>query len=149
MQQLNLPTYNAKVRKFGSEIKIFDVLRRKYVALTPEEWVRQNFIHFLVNYKGYNASLMANEVEIALNGTNKRCDSVLYSRELLPRMIIEYKRPDVNISQKVFDQICRYNMVLRVEYLIVTNGLNHYCCRIDYDAMKYVFLDDIPPYEDL
>ena len=149
MQQLNLPTYQPKVQKIGSEVKIFDILRRKYVALTPEEWVRQHFVHFLIDYKGYSATLMANEVEVSLNGINKRCDSVLYSKELIPRMIIEYKRPDVKITQKVFDQICRYNMVLRVEYLIVSNGIDHYCCKIDYEKQGYVFLEDIPNYSEL
>lgn len=149
MQQLNLPTYQPKVKKFGSEVKIFDILRRKYVALTPEEWVRQHFIHFLIDFKGYNATLMANEVEVSLNGINKRCDSVLYSKELVPRMIIEYKRPGVKITQKVFDQICRYNIVLRVEYLIVSNGIDHYCCKIDYERQEYVFLEDIPSYSEL
>ncbi len=149
MQQLNLPTYKAKITKNGSELKIFDVLRHKYVALTPEEWVRQNFIHFLVNYKGYNPTLMANEVGICLNGVKKRCDSVLYTKGLVPRLIIEYKRPDVEITQKVFDQICRYNMVLRVDYLIVSNGISHYCCKMDYEKQQYVFLEDIPDYKDL
>lgn len=149
MQQLNLPTYQPKVKKIGSEVKIFDILRRKYVALTPEEWVRQHFVHFLIDYKGYSATLMANEVEVSLNGVNKRCDSVLYSKGLVPRMIIEYKRPDVKITQKVFDQICRYNMVLRVEYLIVSNGIDHYCCKIDYERQEYVFLEDIPSYSEL
>ncbi len=149
MQQLNLPTYQTKVKKIGSEVKIFDILRRKYVALTPEEWVRQHFVHFLIDYKGYSATLMANEVEVSLNGANKRCDSVLYSKGLVPRMIMEYKRPDVKITQKVFDQICRYNMVLRVEYLIVSNGIDHYCCKMDYEKQEYVFLGDIPRYEEL
>ena len=149
MQQLNLPTYAAKIIKKGTELKIYDILRRKYVALTPEEWVRQNFVHFLIDYKGFNPILMANEVAICLNGVNKRCDSVLYSKALVPRMIIEYKRPDVEITQKVFDQICRYNMALHVDYLIVSNGLSHYCCRIDAEKGDYTFLDDIPRYEDL
>ena len=149
MQQLNLPTYAAKIIKKGTELKIYDILRRKYVALTPEEWVRQNFVHFLIDYKGFNPTLMANEVAICLNGVNKRCDSVLYSKALVPRMIIEYKRPDVEITQKVFDQICRYNMALHVDYLIVSNGLSHYCCRIDAEKGDYTFLDDIPRYEDL
>ena len=149
MQQLNLPTYAAKIIKKGTELKIYDILRRKYVALTPEEWVRQNFVHFLIDYKGFNPTLMANEVAICLNGVNKRCDSVLYSKSLVPRMIIEYKRPDVEITQKVFDQICRYNMALHVDYLIVSNGLSHYCCRIDAEKGDYTFLDDIPRYEDL
>ncbi len=149
MQQLSLPTYQPKLRNTGGEVKIFDILRRKYVALTPEEWVRQNFVHFLVEYKGYNPVLMANEVEVALNGTKKRCDSVLYSQRLVPRMIVEYKRPDVEITQKVFDQICRYNMVLHVDYLIVSNGLSHYCCKMDYERQQYEFLEDIPNYADL
>ena len=149
MQQLNLPTYTAKIIKKGTELKIYDILRRKYVALTPEEWVRQNFVHFLIDYKGFNPTLMANEVAICLNGVNKRCDSVLYSKSLVPRMIIEYKRPGVEITQKVFDQICRYNMALHVDYLIVSNGLSHYCCRIDAEKGDYTFLDDIPRYEDL
>ena len=79
----------------------------------------------------------------------KRCDSVLYSKGLVPRLVIEYKRPDVEITQKVFDQICRYNMVLRVDYLIVSNGLSHYCCKMDYEKQQYVFLEDIPNYTDL
>ena len=149
MQQLNLPTYAAKIIKKGTELKIYDILRRKYVALTPEEWVRQSFVHFLIDYKGFNPTLMANEVAICLNGVNKRCDSVLYSKSLIPRMIIEYKRPGVEITQKVFDQICRYNMALHVEYLIVSNGLTHYCCRIDIEKGAYSFLEDIPMYEDL
>lgn len=149
MQQLKLPTYPLRLKKIGSEQKIYDILRRKYVVLTPEEWVRQNFIHYLINHKGYTAQLMANEVNLSLNGTTKRCDSVLYAKDLHPRMIIEYKRPDVKITQKVFDQICRYNMVLHVDYLIVSNGMEHYCCRVDYAARTYCFLEDIPTYAEL
>lgn len=119
------------------------------MALTPEEWVRQHFVHFLIEHKGYPAGLMANEIQIRLNGTKKRCDTVLYDRSLTPRMIVEYKAPDVEITQAVFDQITRYNMVLRVEYLVVTNGVRHYCCRIDYSVMTCRFLPDIPFYSDL
>ena len=128
---------------------IFDSLRKKYVALTPEEWVRQHFIHFLTDFKGYPKGLLANEVQLNLNGTKKRCDTVLFNSELNARMIVEYKAPQVEITQAVFDQITRYNMVLKVEYLIVSNGLHHYCCRIDYQTMKYTFLPDIPAYKDL
>lgn len=150
MQQLNLPTYQANIKKIGGTIKILDILRRKFVALTPEEWVRQNFIHYLISHKGYSPTLMANEVSVTLNGMSRRCDSVLYRREgLVPRMIIEYKRPDVVITQKVFDQICRYNMVLQADYLIVSNGINHYCCHIDYTKNGYTFLEDIPAYNEL
>ena len=150
MQQLNLPTYPANIKKDKETIKIFDMLRRKFVVLTPEEWVRQNFVHYLTEHKGYNAALMANEVALTLNGMTRRCDTVLYAQEgLTPRMIIEYKRPNVEITQRVFDQICRYNMVLQVKYLVVSNGIHHYCCKIDYKNNGYAFLEDIPVYEAL
>ena len=108
-----------------------------YHTFTPS-----NFHHILF-YRGYN------EVQLDLNGTKKRCDTVLFNKELNARMIVEYKAPSVEITQAVFDQITRYNMVLKVEYLIVSNGLRHYCCRIDYTTMKYTFLPDIPDYKDL
>lgn len=147
--QLNLPPYNANIKKIGGMVKIFDVQRRKFVALTPEEWVRQNFIHFMLEHKGYSSALLANEVAVTLNGMSRRCDSVLYGQDMKPRMIIEYKRPDVEITQKVFDQICRYNMVLQVEYLIVSNGLNHYCCKLNEAKNGYIFLENIPDYSEL
>ena len=150
MQQLNLPVYPANIKTDKGTLKIFDILRRKFVALTPEEWVRQNFVHYLTEHKGYNAALMANEVALTLNGMTRRCDTVLYAQEgLTPRMIIEYKRPSVEITQRVFDQICRYNMVLQVKYLVVSNGIHHYCCKIDYKNNGYAFLEDIPVYEAL
>lgn len=146
---LNLPPYQAKIKVAGGKSKIFDILRRRFVALTPEEWVRQNFINFLINHKGYSSTLMNNEVMLTLNNMTRRCDSVLYDHKMSPRMIMEYKAPHIEITQKVFDQICRYNMVLHVEYLIVSNGLDHYCCKMDYDTQTYVFLEDIPSYEEL
>ena len=128
---------------------IFDAIRRRYVALTPEEWVRQHFVNFLMVHKGYPRELLANEVQILLNGMKKRCDTVLYKRNLTARMIIEYKAPDVEITQTVFNQIMRYNMVLRVEYLVISNGLQHYCCQMDYEKNQYIFLNDIPSYTTL
>lgn len=133
----------------GAKKLIFDVIRRKYVALTPEEWVRQHFVHYLIEQLGYPQELLANEVEVSLNGTSKRCDTVLYDRDLQARMIVEYKAADVNISQKVFNQIMRYNMVLKVQYLIVSNGLEHYCCKLDYSNNSYEFLSEIPSYSSL
>ena len=106
-------------------------------------------VHFLLAHKGYPQALMANEVQVQLNGTKKRCDTVLYRRDLTARMIVEYKAPEIEITQKVFDQITRYNMVLKVDYLIVSNGLQHYCCRIDYEHNSYTFLQDIPEYQNL
>jgi hypothetical protein len=149
MLSLNLPQYEVKIKENGGRRQILDPVRRRYVALTPEEWVRQHFVHYLIACKGYPSALLANEVPISLNGTSKRCDTVLYAQNLSPRMIIEYKAPHVAISQTVFNQIARYNMALHVDYLIVSNGLNHYCCRMDYDNHSYTFLRDIPAYGEL
>ena len=149
MDELNLPKYGIKIKNDKGHQSIFDVLRRKYVALTPEEWVRQHFVHFLIEHKGYPKALMANEIQLAIGNKKLRCDSVLYDRTLRPRMIIEYKAPTVNITQKVFDQITIYNMLLHVDYLVVSNGIKHYCCRMDYANQKYLFLEDIPDYQNL
>lgn len=146
MLELNLPKASFKITNKEGKNYIFDILRRKYVVLTPEEWVRQHFTHFLLSSKGYPAGLMANEVQVSLNGTRKRCDTVLYRRDLTARMIVEYKAPSVTITQAVFDQITRYNMVLKVDYLIVSNGISHYCCRMDYAKQSYTFLPEIPDY---
>ena len=144
MQELNLPPFDYKIIEKDSKPFIFDVIRRQYVALTPEEWVRQHFVHFLISHKGYPQALMANEVQLKLNGMSRRCDTVIYDRTLRPRIIVEYKAPTVNITQQVFDQICRYNKVLQVEYLIVSNGLAHYCCKMDYTTRSYTFLREVP-----
>ncbi|MDD7028377.1 MAG: type I restriction enzyme HsdR N-terminal domain-containing protein [Prevotellaceae bacterium] len=149
MYELKLPKYGIKIKNDKGHQTIFDVLRRKYVALTPEEWVRQHFVHFLIEHKGYPKALMANEIQLAIGNKKLRCDSVLYDRMLKPRMIIEYKAPTVSITQKVFDQITIYNMLLHVDYLVVSNGIKHYCCRMDYANQKYLFLEDIPDYQNL
>lgn len=149
MPELNLPSFDKKVIQKEGKPFIFDIIRRLYVALTPEEWVRQHFVHFLIGTKGYPQSLMANEVQLKLNGMSRRCDTVAYDRTLRPRVIVEYKAPTVNITQQVFDQICRYNMVLQVDYLIVSNGLAHYCCKVDNTTHTYTFLKDIPSYEEV
>ena len=149
MLALNLPGFAPKVAEKDGKRTIFDPVRQKYVALTPEEWVRQHFVNYLITRKSYPKELLANEVLVKLNGTSKRCDTVAYSRFLEPLVIVEYKAPHINITNTVFDQIARYNMVLRVEYLIVSNGLNHYCCKIDYNNRAYTFLEGIPAYNEL
>ncbi|MBQ9074170.1 MAG: type I restriction enzyme HsdR N-terminal domain-containing protein [Muribaculaceae bacterium] len=149
MQQLNLPPYPAQIRNDNDCERIFDLLRNRYVALTPEEWVRQHFTSFLINYKQFPKSLMANEIGITLNGTRRRCDTVVFDKQGKPLVIIEYKAPSVNVTQLTFDQIVRYNMALQARYLIVSNGLSHYCCRINYDNHSYSFLPDIPDYTEL
>lgn len=146
MFSLNLPDFQVKIAVTDGKKMIFDPLRRKYVALTPEEWVRQHFVHFLIQHKGYPSGLLANEVQLTLNGTRKRCDTVLYDRTRTPRMIIEYKAPTVPITRQVFDQITRYNIALKVDYLIVSNGLEHYCCKVDYERFCCNFLKEIPDY---
>lgn len=147
--ELNLPIADLRVSIDGEKELIFDSLRRKYVVLTQEEWVRQNFVSFLVNHKGFLAGLMDNEVSLVQNGIKRRCDTLVSDKFGEPLVIVEYKAPHVEITQKVFDQIVRYNYVLRAKYLIVSNGLNHYCCRINYDEGNYSFLKDIPFYDDL
>ena len=129
--------------------EIFDCLRRKYVALTPEETVRQAFVRFLIDKKRYPAGLMGNEIAITQNGRSRRCDTVVFDRKGNPLMIVEYKAAAVKVTQDVFNQIYRYNTVLRVRYLTVFNGRQLYCCRMDYDTNKAVFLADVPDYDDL
>ena len=147
MFRLNLPPYPIKIQEKGEKRQIFDFLRRKWVALTPEEWVRQHFTHYLVEHKGYPQALLANEVELRIGEKRLRCDTLLYNKELRPRMIIEYKAPTIQIQQKTFDQISVYNLLLKVDYLVVSNGLSHYCCKMDYERQSYQFLEDIPDYE--
>ena len=149
MNRINLPPYAIKLRENSSRREIFDFLRRKYVTLTPEEWVRQHFTHYLVDHKGYPKGLLANEVELKAGDKRLRCDTLLYTREMTPRMIIEYKAPDVALTQQVFDQIVVYNMLLHVDYLVVSNGHQHFCCRMDYEHHTYTFLSDIPLYTEL
>ncbi|RHU30544.1 MULTISPECIES: type I restriction enzyme HsdR N-terminal domain-containing protein [unclassified Parabacteroides] len=147
MLSLNLPTFAAKVKEKDGKHVIFDPVRRKFVALTPEEWVRQHFVNYLISDKGYPKELLANEVPLKLNGTSKRCDTVAYNRFLTPLMIVEYKAPHIEITSSVFDQIVRYNMVLHVRYLAVSNGISHFCCKIDYENLTYSFLEGIPEYD--
>ena len=149
MLQLNLPIFQPKLKKTDGELYIFDQIRKKYLILTPEEWVRQNFLNYLIYHKGYPLSLMENEAIIKLNNMTRRCDTVVYNNKLKPLVIVEYKRPDVTIDQQVFDQIVRYNIVLRVDYLIVSNGLEHFCCKMDYETQKYSFLSVVPEYGEL
>lgn len=149
MFRLNLPQYEIKIGEKDGKRTIFDFLRRKYVALTPEEWVRQHFTHYLTDHKGYPKGLLGNEVELHISEKRLRCDTILYNKQGQPQMIIEYKAPTIKIQQKTFDQISVYNLLLHVDYLIVSNGLQHYCCKMDYDNQKYLFLQDIPDYENL
>lgn len=150
MKTLNLPAFEVRLAQKNGKKMIYDFLRRRYITLTPEEWVRQHFTHFLVEHKHYPAVLIANEVGMDIGGVNRRCDTVLFHREGgRPRLIIEYKAPSIPITQEVFNQICAYNSVLRADYLIVSNGISHYCCHIDYQQNTVQFLPDIPAFEEL
>lgn len=149
MIRLNLPSFKIKLSGTIQKPMIYDILRRKHVALTPEEWVRQHFIHYMIECKSYPASLMANEVSLKYASKSLRADTVLYNRSLKPIMIMEYKAPDIAITRNVFDQISAYNLLLHVDYLIMSNGMQHYCCKMDYDRRSYTFLTDIPDYPDI
>ncbi len=148
--QLNLPAYTFRIKSStdGRRV-IFDLLRRRYVTLTPEEWVRQHFVRYLIEVKGFPAALMANEVSLTQNGIKHRCDTLVADASGAPLLIVEYKAPHVKISQETFDQIVRYNMVLRARYLVVSNGFVHYCCKMDYEKDSYSFLPEMPKYSDL
>lgn len=143
MQNLNFPSYQFKYKSSGKITQIFDIVRRKYVALTPEEWVRQHFIHYLVNDKNFPKSLLAVEMNILLNKLKKRCDIVGYNKLAKPILIVECKAPGVKISQKTFDQVAGYNISLRVKHLAVSNGLEHYFCEIDFEKNNYRFIKEI------
>lgn len=149
MIELNLPKYPARLTCRDGKPYIYDELRRKFVRLTPEEWVRQHFVHFLLDEGGYPKELMQNEVGLQLGATTKRCDTLLYDRSLRPQMILEYKAPHIPLSEAVLQQIVRYNYVLRVPYLVLSNGIEHLVCQIDYDEMTYTFLPQFPAYSEL
>ena len=150
MEQLNLPSIAFKTRlNAASKTEIFDEFRKKFVLLTPEEWVRQHFAHFLVNQLNVPASLMALEKKIIMNGLNRRFDIVVYSRKANPILIVECKASSVPITQAVFDQVARYNSVLKSPYLLITNGLLHHACKIDFDQMNIEYLNVLPLYSEM
>ena len=149
MLTLNLPSFETNIRLVNGAKQIFDPLRRRYVALTPEEWVRQHFIHYLIHDKGYPTALLGNEITLSVNHQRLRCDSLLFAHDMTPRMMIEYKAPSVEITQHVFDQIRVYNTVVHAPYLTVSNGIAHYCLHIDHERQMARFLPEIPAYDQL
>ncbi len=144
MQRLNLPEYDFRTKTENGKQLIFDSIRKKFVVLTPEEWVRQNFIQYLKNEKKYPVNLMAVEKQIMVNGKQRRFDLLIYLRNGQPYLIAEFKAPNVKITQDTFDQVVRYNMTLRVERVIVSNGLQHFACEIDYVKNDFIYLPEIP-----
>jgi type I site-specific restriction endonuclease len=149
MLQLNLPEYNFRIKKLDEKLLIFDSQRKRYVSLTPEEWVRQHFIRFLIEEKGYPAAYLAVEKQLSLNGMKKRCDAILYNEHALPVLIIELKAPTVPITQTTFDQVAVYNAKLKVDFFMISNGIEHYCCKVDTLNSQYKFFPEIPEYSKL
>ena len=146
MPQLNLPNAVLKTKLVEGTTQVFDAVRKKYLVLTPEEWVRQHFIHYLNSEKKYPFGLMGVEQMIKYNNQSTRADIVLYSVEGKPNMIVECKSPKVKINQDAFNQIAKYNFKLKVDFLVVTNGLQHFCCAMDYNNEKITFLEEIPKF---
>jgi len=146
VQPLNLPTYQFKIKSKENKQFIFDLIRKKYVVLTPEEWVRQHILHFLIFKKGYPKSLIAVEKQLTINTLVKRFDILVFNTKGLAHLIIECKAPKVKITQDAFDQIARYNLKLNAAYLMVSNGLDHYYCELDTINEQYLFLKDLPAY---
>ena len=146
MPQLNLPNGVLKTKLVGGTTQVFDAVRKKYLVLTPEEWVRQHFIHYLNQEKKYPLGLMGVEQMVKYNEQSTRAYIVLYTSEGNPNMIVECKAPKVKITQDTFNQIAKYNFKLRVDFLVVTNGMQHFCCAMDYENNKITFLEDIPQF---
>lgn len=147
MLKLNLPLYEFRIKKQNNKIFIFDDIRKKHVTLTPEEWVRQNFIRFLVEEKSFPKSYIAVEQEINVNGLRKRCDGLVYNRQMQPMVILEFKAPSVNITQETFDQAAVYNSKVGAKYFILSNGMMHICCLLNENA--YVFLQEVPDFKSI
>ena len=146
MQALNFPNYSFRFKNSENKVSIFDPIRKKFVILQPEEWVRQNCVHYLIEHKNFPKSLINVEKELVINNLKKRYDIVVFNSNGTIHLLVECKSPTIAINQETFDQIARYNLKLKANYLMVTNGLNHYYCDMDFDNSRYNFLKDIPSY---
>jgi len=146
MQQLNFPTYNFRFKNSENKTAIFDEIRKKFIIMTPEEWVRQNVVQYLLQQKKYPKSLINVEKLLKINGLVKRYDVVVFNNDGSIFILVECKAPEIKISQTTFDQIARYNMTMQSEYLMVTNGLEHYFCQMDFENERYAFLRELPDY---
>ena len=143
---MNFPVYSFRFKNSENKVSIFDEIRKKFILLTPEEWVRQHVVQFMLQDKKYPKSYINVEKLIKVNDLSKRYDGVVFQPNGEIFLLIECKAPEVPISQHTFDQIARYNLVLKAKYLMVTNGLNHYFCQMDFENEKYVFLKELPEY---
>jgi len=147
VQDLNFPKFDYRFKSTENKVSIFDIIRKKFVILQPEEWVRQHCVHYLISDKNYPKSLINVEKELTINGLKKRYDIVIFNPDGSIFLIVECKAPKISVSQNTFDQIARYNLALNARYLMVTNGINHYYCQTDLEKEKYMFLKDIPNYK--
>ena len=147
MQELNFPKFEYRFKSTENKVSIFDVIRKKFIILQPEEWVRQHCVHYLINDKKFPKSLINVEKELTINGLKKRYDIVIFNSDGSIHLIVECKSHNIKIDQTTFDQIARYNLVLNATYLMVTNGLNHYYCEMDMENERYSFLETIPEYK--
>lgn len=146
MQPLNFPSYGFRIKNRENKVLIFDVIRKKFVVLQPEEWVRQHVIHYLLTDKKYPKSLINVEKQLIINGLKKRYDVVVFDPQGDIHILVECKSPKIRVSQSAFDQIARYNMLLKADYLMVTNGLDHFYCKIDFENEAYAFLEYLPDF---
>ncbi len=144
---LNLPAHPLKIKEAEQKWQVFDALRKKWLVLTPEEWVRQHMVHYLITEKKYPKALFKLEGGLRLNTLQKRSDIVVFDKTGNPFLLVECKATSVKLTQAVFEQIAAYNTTLKVKYLVVSNGLEHYCCSIDYDTHSYQFIAEIPVFE--
>lgn len=149
MQPLNLPNYPFQIKEEDKKTKIFDEIRRQFLVLTPEEWVRQHIVQYLISEKGFPKNLISIEQGLKLNGLQKRMDVLVYDRNGRPLLMIECKAPNIKLDQSVFEQIGRYNIQMKLPYLLISNGMEHYCAKINFEIGKIAFLKSIPNYEDL
>jgi len=146
MVDLNLPPFDYKTKQVEGKPYIFDLLRRKYVRLSPEEWVRQHIVNLLLTHYAYPKALIRSEGGLNLNQTQKRTDVVVFDRQGQPFLVVECKAPHIPLTQSVFDQIARYNHVHRAPYIVISNGLMHYCCSVNHDTADVQFMDDFPAF---
>jgi hypothetical protein len=144
MQKLNLPSFEYKIREINGKTEIFDIIRKKFIILTPEEWVRQHFINLLIHHYKYPKSLLKVESGLKYNQLQKRSDIVVYDRTGNIFLIVECKSTDVKISQNTFEQVARYNFSLKARHIAITNGLQNFCCKVDHEKDQYEYLKDIP-----
>jgi hypothetical protein len=146
LQPLQLPPFPFKITEQDGKLTLFDEIRKKHILITPEEWVRQHFVQYLINHKGYPKTLIKLEGGLTLHGKPRRTDIVVFNPNGEKILLIECKAPSVTIDQKVFDQVARYNMVHKVALVAVSNGLQHYYCRINFEKQNYKFIEDLPRY---